>query len=421
MPIPSRGSALRVVPAPDNSVMDMFENTVWAVMAGGLLSLALLAAADALMVRTLGAVRNLLLIGTLGLACVLMSGLPEALWPGLPERLGMALKAGFGLLSSALGLRFLGIWTGGDQEDHVIHRMTVWGCYGLLIAAMVMAILATLVPVQDFKQLLVLTAVLNGVAVLIVAVTAVRSALLGDPLARWLVLACVLLVGMSSGLYLHALKIEGWNHALAIATATCALLFMLIVMVLMIVRNRQQRHLARLARLEMGRDPATGLPTGAKLLSEVEHAFWRTGRLHGQCIVVCLYLSNLYELGDSLGRTSDNQILAATAARIRRAAGFRCVVGMYHPRCFIVVFSVDRKRAFDEAVLHRLRNLATQPLLVISDKDKRLQFVPQVGMASRTVQPDHMVPQDVIDQLEHEAMTEVRRPAADDDKADTAW
>lgn len=399
----------------------MTENTVWAVMAGGLLSLALLAAVDALMVRTLGAVRNLLLIATLGLACVLMSGLPEVLWPGLPQRLGMALKAGFGLLSSALGLRFLGIWTGGAQEDHVVHRMTFWGCYGMLIASLVMAVLATLVPLEDFRELLVLTAALNGVAVLIAMVIAVRSTLLGDPLARWLVLACVLLTGMVGGLYLHALKIPGWNLGLTIATASCVLLFMLIVMVLMVVRNRQQRQLARLTRLEMGWDPATGLPTGAKLLSEVEHAFWRTGRLNGQCIVVCLYLGNLYELGDSLGRTSDNQILAATAARIRRAAGFRCVVGMYHPRCFIVVFSIDSKRIFDEGVIHRLQGLVTQPLQVISDKDRRQQFTPQVGVAVRALHPDHAVAQEVIDEVEREAMAEVRRATTDEDEVDTTW
>lgn len=401
--------------------MDTVQNIVWAIMTGGLLSLALLAAADALMVRTFGAIRNLLLISILGSACVLLSGLPEVLFPDLPERLVMALKAGFGLLSSALGLRFLGIWTGGDEEDHMVYRITVWGCYGMLIASLVMAILATLVPHDDFRELLALTAALNGVAALLCMVIAVRAALLGDPLARWLVLACVLLVGMISGLYLHALKIESWSLGMAIGTASCALLFMLIVMVLMVVRNRQQRLLARLARLDSGWDPATGLPTGAKLLSEVEHAFWRTGRLHGQCIVVCLYLSNLYELGDSLGRTSDNQILAATAARIRRAAGFRCVVGMYHPRCFIVVFSIDRKRAFDEAVITRLQGLVTQPLQVVSDKDKRQQFTPQVGVAVRTVQPDLAVPQEVIDEVEHEAMTEVRRPAGDDDRIDTTW
>jgi len=314
--------------------MDMAENTIWAIMAGGVLSLVLLAAADTVVTRSLGAARNMLLIFAIGSTCILLSGLPETLFPGLPERLMMALKAGFGLLSSALGLRLLGIWTGGDREDHLVYRLTVWGAYGMLIAALVMTVLATLVAPQDFHGLLMLTAGLNTMAVALCMVIAVRAALLGDPLARWLVLACLILTGLMAGLYLHALKVPGIGLGLQALTAASAVLFLLIVMVLIVVRNRQLRQLVRLSRLEMGWDPATGLPTGAKLLSEVEHVFWRTGRLHGHCVVVGIYLSNLYELGDSLGRTSDNQILAATAARIRRAAGFRCVVGIYPPALF---------------------------------------------------------------------------------------
>lgn len=400
--------------------MDMAENTVWAIMAGGVLSLVLLAAADTAVTRSLGAARNMLLIFSIGSACIFLSGLPEALFPSLPERLMMALKAGFGLLSSALGLRLLGIWTGGDREDHLIYRLTVWGAYGMLIASLVMMVLATLVAPQDFHGLLMLTAGLNTMAVVLCMVVAVRAALTGDPLARWLVLACLILTGLMAGLYLHALKVPGIGLGLQALTAASAVLFLLIVMVLIVVRNRQQRQLARLSRLEMGWDPATGLPTGAKLLSEVEHAFWRTGRLHGHCVVVGIYLSNLYELGDSLGRTSDNQILAATAARIRRAAGFRCVVGIYHPRCFIVVFSVDRKRTFNDNYITRLLGLLTQPLQVVGSKDQRQPFVPQVGLAMRTVQPDHSVPQDVIDAVEQEAMAQARRPLTAD-RVDTTW
>ncbi len=400
--------------------MDMAENTVWAIMAGGVLSLVLLAAADTVVTRSLGAMRNMLLIFTIGSACIFLSGLPETLFPGLPERLMMALKAGFGLLSSALGLRFLGIWAGGDREDHLVHRLTVWGAYGMLIASLVMAVLATLVAPQDFHGLLMLTAGLNAIAVVLCMVITVRAALLGDPLARWLVLACLILTGLMAGLYLHALKVPGIGLGLQALTAASAVLFLLIVMVLIVVRNRQQRQLARLSRLEMGWDPVTGLPTGAKLLSEVEHAFWRTGRLHGHCVVVGIYLSNLYELGDSLGRTSDNQILAATAARIRRAAGFRCVVGIYHPRCFIVVFSINRKRTFNESGIARLLGLVTQPLQVVGSKDQRQPFFPQVGLAVRTVQPDHSVPQDVIDAVEQEAMAQARRPLTAD-RVDTTW
>lgn len=408
--------------------MDMTENTVWSVMAGGLLSLALLAAADALITRSLGAVRNVLLVSFIGSVCVLMSGLPEQLFPDIPERLLMVLKTSLGPLAGALGLRFLGIWIGGAREDRLLYAVTVWGCYLMLIASAVLAVLAAIIPAHDFQPLLLMSATVNGVTVLLILLVSVRATLMGDPLALWLVLASVLLAGMMTGLYLHVLKVP-LGLVWWLLTASAALLFVLIVMVLIIVRNRANRELARLARLDSGSDPVTGLPTGARLLSDVEHAFWRAGRLRGQCVVVCVYLSNLYELGDSIGRTTDNQILAATAARIRRAAGFRCVVGVYHPRCFIIVFTLDRKRSFDDAALARIRNLVTQPLQVVGNREQRQQFQPVVGLSALPVLPDRVQPLDVLNEAEHQAMEEVRRngpphigpDTVPDDHLDTTW
>ena len=407
--------------------MEFAENTVWSVMAGGLLSLTLLAAADALITRSLGAVRNVLLVSFIGSVCVLMSGLPEYLFPALPERLLMVLKASLGPLAGALGLRFLGIWIGGAREDRLLYAVTVWGCYIMVIASAVLAVLAVILPAGDFLELLRMSALVNALTVVLILLVSVRATLLGDPLARWLVLASLLLAGMMTGLYLHALQVRlalvWW-----LLTASSALVFVLIVMVLIIVRNRANRELARLARLDAGSDPVTGLPTGARLLSEVEHAFWRAGRLRGQCVVVCVYLSNLYELGDSMGRTTDNQILAATAARIRRAAGFRCVVGVYHPRCFIIVFTLDRKRTFDEAALTRIRNLVTQPLQVVGNREQRQQFQPVVGLSALPVLPDLVQPLDVLNEAEHQAMDEVRRTSSQfgpdtvpNDQLDTTW
>ncbi len=407
--------------------MEFAENTVWSAMAGGLLSLTLLAAADALITRSLGAVRNVLLVSFIGSVCVLMSGLPEYLFPALPERLLMVLKASLGPLAGALGLRFLGIWIGGAREDRLLYAVTVWGCYIMVIASAVLAVLAVILPAGDFLELLRMSALVNALTVVLILLVSVRATLLGDPLARWLVLASLLLAGMMTGLYLHALQVRlalvWW-----LLTASSALVFVLIVMVLIIVRNRANRELARLARLDAGSDPVTGLPTGARLLSEVEHAFWRAGRLRGQCVVVCVYLSNLYELGDSMGRTTDNQILAATAARIRRAAGFRCVVGVYHPRCFIIVFTLDRKRTFDEAALTRIRNLVTQPLQVVGNREQRQQFQPVVGLSALPVLPDLVQPLDVLNEAEHQAMDEVRRTSSQfgpdtvpNDQLDTTW
>ncbi len=406
--------------------MNMAENTVWAMMAGGMLSLVLLAIADAVAVRTLGALRNVVLIAAIALASVVLSGWPSLLWPALPDRPMVVLQAALVPLSCALGLRLLGIWTGGAQVDAPAFRLTVWSSHAMLVAALALLLVAVLVPPAQFETVLLLGALLSGITVLLILVVAVRATLLGDPLARWLVLAVGLLALALTGLYLRALRVPGVGPGIWGVTALSAVAFLLIVMLLIIVRNRAQRQLQRLARLETGADPATGLPTGAKLLTEVEHAFWRAGRLGGQCTVLCVYLDNLYALGDTLGRATDNQILAATAARIRRAMGFRCVVGLYHPRCFVIVCTGSRRQVFDENAALQLHALVGQPLQVVGERSRQ-QYLPQVGLALQTVVPDGTPVLTVLHTLEQQAMDAARRqtvdslPAPDTDAPQTRW
>jgi hypothetical protein len=94
---------------------------------------------------------------------------------------------------------------------------------------------------------------------------------------------------------------------------------------------------------------------------------------------------------------------------------------MYHPRCFIIVLSTERKRVFDESFLTRIRNLVTQPLQVVGNFEKRQQFVPQVGLSALTVLPDHAKPQEVIHEAEHQAMEQVRRPPPAGGQTEMAW
>lgn len=406
--------------------MGIAENTVWSMMAGGLLALALAAAGDALLTRSVGAVRNTLLILAIGITAVVLSGLTEILWPTLSGRPLLALQVGLAPLSCALGLRFLGIWLHGGNEDRRIRRLTAWGAHGMLAATLALVLAALLGGPQQDTTVLWFSALAGALMVALVLVVAVGATVQGDPLARWLILAGIVQAGMTSGLYLHALKVPGIGLGWSIFTAACTVVFALIVMMLIIVRNRENRRLARLARLETGVDPATGLATGAKLLSEIEHVFWRTGRLRGQCVVLCVYLGNLYELGEALGRTGDNQILAATAARLRRAVGFRCVVGLYQPRCFVIVISTDRRRAVDDTVVQRVKTMVTQPMSMVLERERRQRFVPRTGVAMRAVLPDHVRPQTLIDELEQEAMAQLRAPsppsdAIPEDHADTRW
>jgi GGDEF domain-containing protein len=259
-------------------------------------------------------------------------------------------------------------------------------------------------------------------AVLLGIVVAVRAATLGDPLARWMVLACACLAVMVYGLYLRGLKVEGFGLGTWLLTATCTVAYFLVATALVILRNRQNRQLAHLADLQFGADPATGLPTGSVLHSKVEHAFWRTARLHGRCTVVCVYLRNLYELGESAGHGVEHQILAATAARIRRAAGFRCVVGLYHPRCFVVVIDADRHHSPVNMTVARLRSTVGTPLSVVGSDQTRHDFSPRLGMGVLTVNPVDVDPMDVLNEVERQALATIRAPQSVPEHAiETVW
>ena len=398
-------------------------------MLGGLLTLTSLSLADVLLNRKLGSLRNLLFVVIAGTSCVVMTGLPEALWPQLSMKLLQVLKGSLGPLAGALALYYLGIWMGGSREDRTVGRITTWGAGALFLAAIVLAVLVARTPSEDFPQLLLATAIVNMAAAVLGLIATLRAATLGDPLARWMVLACLLLAGLVTGLYLRGLNVPGFGLGTWIVTALLTVLYFLACSVLVFVRNRQQRQLTRLSRLQVGADPATGLPTGSVLLSEVEHAFWRTARLHGNCTVVCLHLGNLYELGQAAGHGVEHQILAAMAARIRRAAGFRCVVGLYHPRCFVVVISTDAHDSFVSETVARLRSTVGRPLMVVGRDQSRHDYTPQLGVGIVTLtRPAEAVPLDVLNEAERQALgteggstTTPPSVQPSQDTIDTAW
>lgn len=395
-------------------------------MLGGLLTLASLALADAVFSRSMASLRNVLFMLITSAGCVLMTGLPEVLYPDLPERVVMLFKLTLGPLGGAIALHYLGIWLGGMREDVLVHRMTAWGGALLFAATVVLATVALLNLgrlKESFYDLLLLTAAINMAAVVLGLIGTLRAAILGDPLARWMVLSCFLLAGTVAGLYTRGLNVPGAGLGTWIATTAFTLGYYVSVSILIIVRTRQLRQLARLSRLQFGADPSTNLHTGSVLLSEVEHAFWRTARLQGKSTVVCLNLNNLYELGQAAGHGVEHQILVATAARIRRAAGFRCVVGMYHQRCFVVVFS-EKDLNTVRATVANLRALVSKPLSVVGINESRHSFTPDLGVGMITVDPDSTNPMDALNEAERLALEAIPvthdEPASEDD-IDTTW
>jgi hypothetical protein len=86
------------------------EIVIWSAMAGVLLCLVALAIVDALLRRRAASFRLAVFFVVATMTCILMSGLPEALWPLAHQEL-LPAKAVMGPLSAALALGCLVRWS----------------------------------------------------------------------------------------------------------------------------------------------------------------------------------------------------------------------------------------------------------------------------------------------------------------------
>lgn len=394
--------------------MDTAEIVVWSAMLGGLLTLVTVFTADVLMNRNIAAWRGLAFVLLSGSACLLMTGLPELLFPDIPKSTLQILKSGLGPLSGALALSYLGLWLGEATDDWVVRACVRWGPAVLIAATLLLMLLCMGQPNPDPKRLVALTAPISGMSVILTAVASLRATRLGDQLARWMVVASFFLAVTVIGLYTHDLMLAPLGTGALIFIAFSAVACFLVVTATAIRRNRQNRQLQRLAGLSSGVDAATGLPKGSVLLTKVDDAFWRSARLKRECTVVCLHLRNLYELAEIAGHSTDQQILSTLAARMRRAVGFRNVVGLYHPRCFVVVISAVKQAEMVDRLVIRLRYVLDAPLTIVGTEGGHYSFTPRYGLGIVTVPAASADPVTIIDQAERMALMSEQHQGPDE-------
>lgn len=356
--------------------MQALEVAIWSAMAGVLLTLFIAATLDVATRPSQSAARSWFSLVLTGGACILMSGLPEALlstWNGVDW---LPLKATLGPLCGALAMTYLGHWSGLRREDLLVRR--IMGPGAAVLVAGTLVLLGLVVAGVPAHTVLLLTAAINSLAVLMGVLIAVRSVTLGDQLSRWMVLACLCLAQMTAGLYAKELGMDMGNVYWTL-TACATVGYFATVIVLVRMRSRQLRRLRRQATGQMPLMDPLNLPCGVQLVTRVEDALWRSQRMGRPCLVVAVSVSNLYAYRESPVPDPVGEILVALSARIRQLVGFRNVVGLYHQRCFVLAISAvqDPQRAelVTERVLRELRmsvNVGPDPL--------SLPFQPEVAI-----------------------------------------
>lgn len=361
------------------SLDSMAEWVVWSAMSGAIALLCLVALGDLFAQRSLASARGLAFIAMTGGASVWMSGLPGLLFPGLDPQIDLVLQASLGPLAGALALSYLGVWMCAGRDDPLTRWLVLLGSAAFVVATVVLALLASLGAGWSRTDVLLASAAVNLATVATAAFVSVRGAVLGDALARWMVVACACLALMVLGLYAHALGLSGLGLFAWVVTALATVAYFLIVIVLTIQRNREVRRMRQLASGLTTENFNIAMPQGPQLIPRVADAIWRSERLERDCVVAAIVVRNLYELGDHLGHGVEAQILSVLAARIRRHVGFRNVVGLYHPRCFVLAVSPGqdprRGELLVETLLRSLRDRVR-----VGPLDQRFDFWPSVGM-----------------------------------------
>lgn len=377
--------------------MSDVELSIWAAMLGALLTFFGAALADALRNPTLAAWRAIGFIALTGSSAVIMSGWVEHVAQIQDEQWLIPAKVALGPLSGALALLYLGIWFGKLAQDPWLDRLIHWGSAAQCLIAIVLLVGVISSPSRGVFFLKA-AFVVNVVSVVMALLAAARGVALGDRLASAMLAACVCLGVMVIGLYAKGLG-WGFSNVLWGLTAICTVVYFLVTTVLTIQRNRQLRLIKCMSDGVAKADDITGLPVGGTLLSKIDDTLWRSVRIDCECAVMAIWIDNLYRFNDELDGSIEHEIRHILAARIRRAIGFRHVLGLQQSRCFIAGISAISQRQRIQTKTTELIKALQRPMQVGVMLGQTQVYEPKIGVGIVFVGVGHMT--DPLSAMDH--------------------
>jgi hypothetical protein len=310
--------------------MSTIEVFLWSAMTGAALLLTCAAAVASVRTPTLAAMRGLALISLISASAVLMSGLPEHLLEIADPRAWLPFKITLPPLSGALCLVYLGSWLGITAEERGAQRWVTLGSLCSWLGGLTVLAAFYAWPQLTLTQLVMASCAVNMVPVLIAIGLTARNMLQGDGLASWMLLACLSLAVMVLGMYAKGAGVQASVGEWAVV-ASSLLVYLSLAIGLTVTRFQHEKRLERMALGNTAIDPITGLSIGSVLISKMDDAMWRTARAGHDAAMVAIWIQNLYEHNESGGGDTVLEIRQRLTAAVRRAVGFKEVLGSCYP------------------------------------------------------------------------------------------
>ena len=379
--------------------MGVWETFIWSALAGALLLVLLAVIADLWVNLGKATLQNVGFVVVTSCAILSLSGLPEHILQISQPSAWFAFKLAIGPLASAQAFYSLGTWLGLNAEDTLIGILVSIGTGLGTIVGLVLLAASIWAPLGSFEEMMVAAGGVSIVIVMLGMVITLRAASLGDGLALPMFAACVCLAVLAGGLYVKVLLPDA-GLTVWLITASAAVLYYMIVVNLTLRRERQFRHMQKLAKGIHDDDPVTGLPTNAVLVSKVDDSLWRAQRNNRGSMVMAVWINNLYGVAETAGRESEQEIRMMLTARLRRAMGFRHVMGAYHPRCFVITISTLKTQSLMHLLAIKAQKALSAPMIVGSVVGRPYKFNPEIGFAIVYVNSEGASAIQVMDQAE---------------------
>lgn len=359
--------------------MSTLELVVWSAMAGALLLLASAAVVGVVRLRSVPAWRGLSFVTLSGTSSIIMSGMPEYVLQIADPYTLLPFKLVLGPFSGAMSLVYLGNWLGLTREERVTSMAINLGSMASWIGGLVVLGIALTQSDVPVNYLLAASCLVTMVSPIVSIAASVRNALLGDSLAFWMAIGCGFLAVMVLGLYAKGLGIDAPVEVWALV-AVVTVTFFVITTTLTILRTQNEKRLQRMARGNTGNDLVTGLSIGSVLMSKVDDAMWRSARMGRDSAVLAVWLNNLYDMNERGGQDVEHEIRNRLTATLRRAVGFKDVVGLTQTRCYIVVLSAIKDPAYVDKISNKILTMLPRPMRVGYNSGEVLVYTPELSV-----------------------------------------
>ena len=352
--------------------MSVLEVAIWSAAAGAISLVVLICAVDTALIRTTAAAQGTGYNFAALLFVLLLSGVPQALFPALKGPGMHVAQMLIGPLCVCLGNYWVRGWLSARHRD----RLMDFCLLGAAFAVPLFGMLCLALPATQQLPAVAIVVLLNTGLVVWMSV---RAWLLGDALALGIAAGGALMLPAVGGLYAVALGFglaAKWQAVMALSSVLCTS----VIGYMLWKRNQHSRRIRGFEPVQSQFDPVTKLPGGLPFVRQLLRAQGRRRRTQREGAVVAIILFEPERIVAQAGVPGLNEVYLHVAQRLQRQVGIVNPIGRYWDRCFVALVESIHSPAALRTLGLRVATSMRRPMQVNALDGHSVQIRADIGV-----------------------------------------